>query len=331
MSFFDGKKVLVTGASGFVGTNLLLRLLSTDARIRAVVHHRRPWVQDPRIEYLACDLTLPEDCRRATDGVDYVFHCAASTSGAAVISQTPLVHVTSNIVMNAYLLESAYMARVKKFLWLSSSTGYPPTGERPVREEEMLQGDPYDKYFGVGWMKRYTEVLCRMYGQKLKNPLLTVVLRPTNIYGEYDDFLFETSHVFAALIRKVVERHDPLEVWGTGEDVRDLLYVGDMIDVMLQAMEQVDNYDVFNIGSGRGYRVKELLAMMLEAEGYQQARVVFDPSKPQMIPIRLVDVQKAKERFGFKPAVDVGEGIKRTLTWFRHNREKVIAGERHRI
>ncbi|MFA5260335.1 MAG: NAD-dependent epimerase/dehydratase family protein, partial [Candidatus Omnitrophota bacterium] len=124
--FFKNKNVLVTGATGFVGSNLLLRLVDSGARIRAVAHQRPPVIDDARIEYLTADLTRRDDCQRAVRGIDYVFHCAASTSGAAVISKTPLVHVTPNIVMNAQLLEAAYVAGVKKFLWLSSSTGYPP-------------------------------------------------------------------------------------------------------------------------------------------------------------------------------------------------------------
>ena len=117
-----------------------------------------------------------EDCKHAVDGMDYVFVCSANTSGAATIDKTPLVHVTPNILMNSQLLEAAYFARVKKLLWIGSSTGYPPSGDRKIKEEEMMNGDPYDTYFGVGWMKRYTEILCRLYSEKLKNPMTTVVL-----------------------------------------------------------------------------------------------------------------------------------------------------------
>jgi GDP-L-fucose synthase len=318
------KKVLVTGGTGFVGLNLINRLLPLGADVRATIHRKDPVIHDKRIEYIRCDLTKMEDCRRAADGIDYVFMCAANTSGAATIEATPLVHVTPNIVMNSQMLEATYFARVKKFLWLSSTTGYPVSGDKPVTEEEMLNGDPYDKYFFVGWMKRYTEVLCRMYSEKLKNPMTTVVLRPTNIYGEYDDFEFATSHVLPALIRKVVERHDPIEVWGTGEDVRDLIYVDDLIDAMLLAMERIESYNPINIGFGKGYAVKDILQMILEVDGYTGARVKFDPSKPSMIPIRLIDTTKAETILGFKAKTELREGIRRTIDWYRktHNLRK---------
>ncbi|MCH8244037.1 MAG: NAD-dependent epimerase/dehydratase family protein, partial [Planctomycetes bacterium] len=137
-----GAKVLVAGGSGFVGVNLVLRLMSEGYRVRATLHKRPAVIQDPNVEYVAADLTLMEDCKRAVEGVDYVFMCAASTSGAAVIRANPLLHVTPNVVMNAQLLEAAYFAKVKKFLWLSSNAVYPPTGDRAVKEEELLDGDP---------------------------------------------------------------------------------------------------------------------------------------------------------------------------------------------
>jgi len=319
MKFYKGKHVLVSGATGLVGINLLKRLLETDARIRAVYHQRPATIRSKNITYIKADLTRREDCQRAVVGMDYVFHCAANTSGAAVIDKTPLIHVTSNIVMNAQLLEAAYFARVKKFLWLSSSTGYPSTAGRPVREEEMFNGDPFEKYFCVGWMKRYTEILCQIYGLKLARPMTTIVLRPTNIYGEHDDFHFETSHVMAALIRKVVERQDPIEVWGNGEDVRDLIYVGDLTEAMVGAMQTVKSYAVFNIGLGKGYKVKDLLKKICMSDGFKNCRIVFDPSKPQMIPVRRVDLTKIKKELGFTARTSIEDGIRRTIAWYREN------------
>ncbi len=324
--FFKNKKILVTGGAGFIGTNLINRLLEKEALIKATVHMKEPVIKDKRIDYIKCDLTKLGDCVGVVKDIDYIFHCAANTSGAAVIEKTPLVHLTPNVVMNAYFLEAAYQAGVEKFLWLSSSTGYPPTGSRPVKEEEMMIGDPYEKYFCVGWMKRYTEVLCKIYAQKVKNPMTTIVLRPTNIYGEYDDFNFETSHVFAALTRRVLERQNPLEVWGTGEDIRDLIYAGDFIQAMLLAMERVDEYDVFNIGSGGGVSIKELLNIMLEVGYYKNADIRFDPSKPTTIPVRLVDTTKAETILGFKAKVSLRKGIEKTFKWYRDNKSVINEG-----
>ena len=311
--------VLVAGATGLVGVNLLRRLLSEGARVRATLHQRTPVVDDDRIEYIPTDLTKSEDCKQAVEGQRFVFLCAASTSGAATIASTPMVHVTPNVLMNTQMLEAAYGAGVEKLLWLSSTTGYPLSGSRPVKEEEMFDGEPFEKYFFVGWMKRFTEVLCRMYGEKLAKPMTTIVLRPTNIYGPHDDFEPATSHVTAALIRKVVERQDPIEVWGTGDDVRDVIYVDDMVEAMITAMEKIESHVAINIGLGKAYSVKEVLRTALEVDGYEDARVTFNTSKPTMIPIRLIDTTMAETTLGFKAKTSLREGLRKTVEWYRND------------
>ncbi len=318
VALFEGKNVLVAGGTGFVGVNLINRLLSLGANIRATVHIHRPVVLDERIEYVMCNLLDMNDCIKAVSDAEYVFMCAASTSGAAVMASTPLVHVTPNIIMNARMLEAAYFARVKKFVWLSSSAAYPPSGNRPVKEDEMFNGDPFDTYFGVGWMKRYTELLCRLYSEKLKNPMKTVVLRPSNIYGPHDKFDFATSHVMAATIRKVIERHNPIQTWGTGDDIRDFIYIDDFIDAVILAAEKVETFNPINIGSGKGYSIKEILQTALEIDGFNDAKIIYDTSKPSMIPVRLIDTKKAEEVIGFRAKIDIREGIRKTIEWYRN-------------
>lgn len=314
---FNGKNVLVAGGTGFVGINLIKRMLDLGANVRATIHRKQPVLQDPRIDYVNCDLLAMEDCKKAVADMDYVFMCAANTSGAAVIAATPLVHVTPNIIMNAQIMEAAYFAKVKKFIFLSSNAAYPPSADRFVKEEEMFDADPYDIYFGVAWMKRYTEILCRMYSQKLKTPMTSLVVRPSNIYGPYDDFEPATSHVMAATIRKVVERQNPLKVWGTGDDIRDLIYIDDFIDALVLAAEKIDTYDPVNVGLGKGYSIKQLLGMLMEIEGCQDLNIEYDPSKPSMIPIRLIDVGKAARELGFSAKIDVREGMTKTIEWYK--------------
>ena len=273
----------------------------------------------PEIEYVNADLRILEHCQRITTDIDYVFMCAANTSGAAVMRKTPMVHVTPNVVMNAQLLDAAYQNGVKKLLFISSGAAYPNTGARPAAENEMFDADPEDVYYAVGWMKRYSEILCQTYAERLTPPMPTVVIRPSNVYGPYDKYDLSTSHVTAALIRKVVERQNPLEVWGTGEDIRDLIYIDDFIEGMIRAFTRPDLHLAINIASGLGYSVKEILQAILEADNYTDADVRFNPSKPSTVPIRLIDADLAKESLGFQAATSLSDGLAKTITWLRSN------------
>ncbi len=311
-----GRNVLVAGATGLIGSHLIARLLDEGARVRATLRRRDPVIVDPRIEYIRCDLSQGADCKRSVQGMEIVFLCAANTSGAATIQATPMVHVTPNVLINSQMLEAAYEANVGKFVWLSSTVAY-PVSDKPMREEQMFEGEPYDKYYFAGWTKRFTEILCRMYGEKLARRMTTIVLRPTNVYGPNDDFEFATSHVIPAMIRKSVERWDPFEVWGDGSEVRDAIYVDDMVEAMVLAAEKLDSYIALNIGLGRGHSVREILDLVLDLDGYRNARVVYNKDKPTMIPLRLVDISKAERMIGYEPKVCLREGLRRTIDWYR--------------
>ena len=312
---FKNANVLVAGGTGFVGVNLIKRLLDLEANVTATLHCKEPVLKDKRIRYLRGDLRHQEDCATAVNGADYVFMCAANTSGAAVMAKTPLAHLTPNVLMNISMLDAAYQAGVKKFLFISSNTVYPLT-DYPGKESDVTN-EFYEKYFIVAWMKRFTEIVCEMYATKIAKPMKVCVVRPANIYGEFDDFEWETSHVIPALVRKVVERHDPLEVWGDGNDLKEFIYVQDFIDGMLLAMEKQEGFDPINIAVGKPCTVREVLASLLKIDGYESAKVVYNASKPSMIPKRLIDVSKAQTELRFQANTSMDEGLARTVAWYR--------------
>ncbi|MDD2904645.1 MAG: NAD-dependent epimerase/dehydratase family protein [Syntrophales bacterium] len=314
-NFLKGKNVLVTGGSGFVGTNLITRLLELGANVTGTYNKNLPQVQTDIIRWCKVDLTDKESCHFVTLDQDYVFMCAANTSGAAVMENTPLVHVTPNVIMNSLMLEQAYVNKVKKFIFLSSNCVY-PYADFPLAEEHCT-GEFFHKYFFVANMKRFSEILCQMYSEKIKNPMTCIVVRPSNIYGPYDDFEWETSHSTPALIRKVIERQDPIIVWGDGNAQKDLIYISDFIDGLISVTEKVNNFDIINLASGKSYSIKETLNIILKTEHYDEANIIFDETKPTMIPKRLISIEKAKRELNFNPKISLSEGILETIKWYR--------------
>lgn len=312
---YKNANVVVTGGAGFIGVNLITRLLDLGANVTATLHAKPAVLKDPRIRYVRCDLRRSDDCMSAVSGADFVFMCAAQTSGAAIIAKTPLVHLTPNVLMNVSMLDAAYRAGIKKFLFISSNVVYPLT-DHAVKEDEVTN-EFYEKYFIAAWMKRFTEIVCEMYATKIAKPMDVCIVRPANIYGEFDDFEWETSHVIPALIRKVVERHNPLEVWGDGHDLKEFIYVQDFIDGMLLAMEKIEGFDPINIAAGHPYTVRDVVKALLKIDGYEDAEVVFDTSKPTMVPKRLIDISKARNQLGFETKVSLEDGLARTVAWYR--------------
>lgn len=316
---FEGKKVLVAGATGFLGSAITSRLLAQGAKVRGTHFSRPPNREHPSLEWMKADFEDYGDCGRATEGVDYVFMCSANTAGAAVMAATPLVHVTPNVSMNARILEAAHRAGVQKFLFISSGAAYPDLGEDyALKEEDMFKADPPPIYYPVGWMKRYTEILCRTYAEKIANrPMSTVVIRPSNVYGPGDKFDFAKSHVTAAQIRRVIERHAPIVVWGDGTDVRDLIYIDDFMDGLFAAFAKPDQFLTVNIASGTAHSVKQIVETAIKVDRYDTAEVQYDISKPRTIGKRIFDTGFAKRHLGFEARTSLEDGFSRTIEWYR--------------
>ena len=307
------KKILVTGGAGLLGMNLTKALRGAGAKVTATYHHKQASVEYANVDYIHTDLTFFADCLKVCTEQDYVIMSAAVIAGAKGMSDKSIDLVTPNNLIQLNLLKASHEAGVKKVIFFGSTTEYPDTG-KSVKEEEAFIGDPYEKYFPIGWYKRYGEKLCEWYNKLGMN---VVVLRPSNIYGPHDNFDPATSHVTAALIRKVLERQNPLVVWGDGSESRDLIYVDDMVDAVLWAIGHLNGYNPVNIGSGINVTVKEILDILCGLEGFSPL-IQYDNTQPTMIPIRKVDVSKATG-LGFQARIPIKEGLRQTIKWYKEN------------
>jgi len=316
------QKVLICGASGFIGQNIFAHFTKDDRYETFGTYFETPsslpFVEINKEKLSRVDLTDKNTVNAIVQGKDIIIQAAATTSGAKEILSKPFYHVTDNAVMNSLLLRACYEHAVKQVVFFSCTVMYPQQ-PRPVKEGDFNY-EITEKYFGVGWTKVYIEKMCEFYS-RLGRTRFTVV-RHSNIYGPHDKYDLEKSHVFGATVAKVMSADEKVIVWGEGTEKRDLLYVDDLVSFVDAALSSsTESFELMNVGSGYGISVKELVEKIIAASG-KDLRIEFDTSKPT-IPFTLaVNIEKAKRRFSWAPKVSLDEGIRKSLAWYRANHLK---------
>lgn len=313
------KKVLVCGATGFIGRNVAERLAGRDdCEVVGTYHASEPF-SHPKIKLIKADLTKKEDVDRVVPGVDFILQLAAVTTGSKDVVTRPYLHVTDNVIMNARMTQAAFDHNVPHYMFTSCTVMYPPHLPRPIKETDFDYDAIYEKYFGVAWMKVYTEKLCEFYS-RLKKTKFTI-LRHSNMYGPYDKFDLERSHVTGATITKVLTNTDgTLAVWGDGSEERDLLYISDLVDFIERAIDTPERseYEIYNVGLGKAISVRELVQKIIKYSGRPLA-IKYDATKPHIKTNVTLDTTKAQAAFGWKPRVSLDEGIRLTVEWYKKN------------
>jgi len=309
--FWQDKRVLVTGGSGFVGQHLIEQLKEKKPKELLMPSHS---------EY---DLRRIEACAEVVRGKDVVIHLAANVGGIGYNRGFPGTLFYDNILMSVQMMEEARKAGVEKFVAIGTVCAYPKLTPIPFKEKDLWQGYPEETNAPYGLAKKMQLVQAQAYRQQYG--FNAIYLLPVNLYGPGDKFDPTQSHVIPALIKKAVEARERgdkfLVVWGSGQATREFLYVEDCARAIVLATEKYNQPDPVNIGSGMETSIKDLAELIKELVGYQ-GKIVWDKTKPDGQPRRCLDTSRAEKEFGFRATTDFRQGLQKTIEWYLKERKE---------
>jgi len=313
MTFWDDKRVLLTGGAGFLGSYVLEQLA-----LRGVDPDQ---VRVPRSR--DSDLRKWEHCVDAVKDVDIVIHLAARVGGIGFNRENPATLFYDNVMMGIQIIEAARQEGVGKCVIIGTVCAYPKFTPVPFSEDELWDGYPEETNAPYGLAKKMLLVQCQAYREQYG--FNAIYLLPVNLYGPRDNFDPGSSHVIPALIKKFVEAtrdgSDEVEVWGTGTASREFIYAEDAARGIIMATEMYNGPEPVNLGSGMEIRIRDLVDMIASLTGFE-GNISWDTSKPDGQPRRCLDVSRAKREFGFEAEIEFHEGLEKTIAWYRKNRHQ---------
>ena len=318
MSFFEGKRVLVTGGTGMIGRPLVERLQAEGAAVR-VVSLDDPSRAPDGVEFAQLDLTDFNCCMDAAGGMDVVFQLAGIKGSPKMAAERPASFFVPTMMFSINMMEAARRQGVERYLFTSSIGVYAPA--ETFHEDDVWETFPSPNDRFAGWAKRMGELQAEAYGIEYGWDKVSIV-RPANVYGPYDNFDPDNAMVIPSLIRRAVDGEDPLTVWGDGSPVRDFIHAADVAQGMMLVVEQGYG-DPVNLGSGTGVSIRELVEIIARNLP-DERKVVWDSSKPAGDAVRLMDTSRARS-LGFAPEVAIADGVAGTVEWYRANRGAIEA------
>lgn len=316
-TFWQGKRVCVTGGSGFLGSFVVDRLKARDAAEIFV-----PRSGDYDLAQHDAVKQLMSDARP-----DVVIHLAAKVGGIGANREHPAEFFYDNLMMGTQLFHESWQAGVEKFVAIGTVCSYPKVTPIPFKEENLWEGYPEETNAPYGLAKKMLLVQSQAYRQQYGYDSIYLLL--VNLYGPRDNFDLKTSHVIPALIRRCLEAKErgdnEIVAWGTGSPTREFLYVDDAAEGILLAAERYDSSEPVNVGSAMEISIKDLLEMIAELTGFE-GDIVWDTLKPDGQPRRSLDTSRARREFGFSAATPFREGLKATVDWYLAHRNEADSG-----
>ena len=310
MAFWSGKKILVTGGAGFLGSFMVEKLIKEKG-----VHSEN--IRIPRSSNM--DLRYWENCVNAVKDMDIVIHLAAKVGGIGFNRKYPATLFFNNAIMGIQLMEAARREEIDKFIAIGTVCAYPKNTSIPFREIDLWNGYPEETNAPYGIAKKMLLVQAQSYRKQYD--FNAIYLLPVNLYGPRDNFHPEYSHVIPALIQKMIDAKlqcdNEVVVWGTGNPSREFLYVEDAAEGILLATEKYNKPNPVNLGTGEEITIRELVILIAELIGYE-GKITWDTSKPDGQTRRCLNVNRAKEEFGFIARTNLKVGLKRTIDWYKN-------------
>ncbi len=317
-NFFRSKKVLVTGGTGFIGSHVVEKLVALGARVTVLDRIRNgrikhiPHLKD-RVKFIQGDCADPAAAFDACKKQEIVMNLAARVGGIGFNRDHQGTMLYNNLDIESTMMEAARKAEVERFLVISSACVYPHDAKIPTPESEGFRGEPEETNGGYGWAKRMAEKLGKYYAEEFG--MKVGIVRPYNAYGPRDHFDPASSHVIPALIKRVMDGENPVVVWGSGKQTRAFLYVEDVADGMIRAIEKYPIPDPVNLGTDEEVSVADLIKKIIRISG-KKTIVRFDRTKPDGSPRRNSDNTKAKEKIGFEASTPLDVGLQKTIDYY---------------
>src|SRR3990172_1669090 len=319
-NFWKNKNVLVTGGAGFIGSHVVENLVAKEAKVTVLDNlsngsEENLFCVKGKIKLIKGDIQNMRISQNACKNQDVVLNLAAKVGGIEYNRTHQGTMLYHNLLTSSVMIEAARRESVKRFLVVSSACVYPKNITIPTPESEGFFDEPEITNSGYGWAKRMAELLGKFYAQDYG--IKIAIVRPYNCYGPRDHFNPDTSHVIPALIKRVFDGENPVKVWGSGKQTRAFLYVNDLAEGMIQAIEKYPVPDPVNLGTDEEISIKELIKKILDISGIN-AKIEFDLSKPDGSPRRNSDNSKAEEKLGFQAKTNIDQGLKETIEWYRN-------------
>jgi GDP-L-fucose synthase len=314
MSFYQNKKVLVTGGTGLIGRPLVEMLVAQGAKV-TVVSLDDPSRAPKGVTFTQADLREFSNCLEICKDQEIVFQLAGVKGSPAMTAKRPASFFVPTITFSINMMEAARRAGVERYLFTSSVGVYEPAD---VFYEDAVWStfpSPNDRF--AGWAKRMGELQAEAYKIEYNWDKISIV-RPANVYGSYDNFDPANAMVIPSLIHRAMSGESPLSVWGDGSPIRDFIHATDVAAGMMLAVEKGINEPI-NLGSGTGVTIKQIAEIVAANVPNGSVKIEWDITKPKGDAKRLMDMTRASS-YGFKPAVSIEEGIKETIKWYAENR-----------